>query len=616
MNESKRVVAGFFVIVLAFVAVAAACAFWIMNRPEGNVAERKLPAHRDDEGQLWLTASQSDYVGNASCIHCHESEHDTYLSTTHSQALSLVDANNEPADGEYHHGPSNRRYRVSRDADGNMHHHESLVDESGEVIAEQDYQVDWLMGSGQHSRSYLIDVDGFLLESPVTWYKQRHQWSMSPGYDGPTHWGFERPIERGCLYCHVGTTKPQRSGYQRVALEEPAISCERCHGPGSGHVAFHESGKKVDGIDHTIVNPAHLSRERQEDICAQCHLRGEATVAVSGKDLTDYRPGLRLADFRVDYRLRSPSGEMKVVGHVAQMRLSPCYARSDKLTCTTCHDSHGGGDARAQSQQACLQCHEDADCGESHERRAEKGDNQCVACHMPQSPTDIPHFAFTHHRIGIHDNPTGGNSHASKDRLKELVPWSSVAKLSRWQQDRLRALAYYEYSTQLADPEQTKIYQQVARDGLEALLDAGKPDSEIDAALARIVWREDVETARHAALHALSDPNIVDSTKVNMLFMLCETSIRMKQYEDAIAVLHDLTQLRRHSEDHYLKAVALLELARTDEALGALEQAAEINPFRDDVQDAFARAHQQKGDTESANKHAQLAAKLRKAARP
>ena len=31
--------------------------------------------------------------------------------------------------------------------------------------------------------------------------------------------------------------------------------------------------------------------------------------------------------------------------------------------------------------------------------------NDCVQCHMPHSPTDIPHLAFTHHRIGIYDNP-------------------------------------------------------------------------------------------------------------------------------------------------------------------------------------------------------------------
>jgi len=619
MNESKRLLVGFFAMVFGIVAVVAACVFWMTNRSREVEPNRDVEVVVDDASKVWLAASQSDYVGNSACTTCHEGEHETYLRTAHSQALSLVDASKEPADGDFHHEPSNRRYRVFRDEEGDMHHHESLQDETGEIIAEVDHKVDWLIGSGQHSRSYLIDDDGFLFESPVTWYEQDQSWRMSPGYDGPTHWGFERPIERGCLYCHVGTTQPLRSGYQRVAINEPAISCERCHGPGSKHVEFHESGEKVDGIDRTIVNPAHLSRERQEDVCAQCHLRGEATVTLQGKDLTDYRPGLRLADFRIDYRLRSPDGGMKVVGHVAQMRLSQCYTRSKSLTCTTCHDPHAKDESAASFQQACLQCHQDLDCGETRERRDRDAKNQCVTCHMPQSPTDIPHIAFTQHRIGIHKRTGESETDPlavidSAEALDELVPWS-VGRIDQRQQDRLRALAYYEYSTQLADPAKAKRYQQLAKDGLEALLEKGEPDSGIDAALARIIRLDNPETAKHAALHALSQKDIDDSTKVNMLFLLCETSIRLKQYEDALQVVQDLSQLRRHSEDYYLKAVALIELAREEEAIEALQTAAAINPFRADVQLALARAYRQSGDSETADKHDRHAAKLKKAAR-
>ena len=53
---------------------------------------------------------------------------------------------------------------------------------------------------------------------------------------------------------------------------EMAIGCERCHGPGELHVKERKAKLPIRGsLDDSIVNLRHLSRERQEDICAQCH---------------------------------------------------------------------------------------------------------------------------------------------------------------------------------------------------------------------------------------------------------------------------------------------------------------------------------------------------------
>ena len=136
-----------------------------------------------------------------------------------------------------------------------------------------------------------------------------------------------------------------------VEVIEPAIGCERCHGPGELHVAWHEgalpnlysdAGRSTpaEGAkDNTIVNPARLSRELSEAVCQQCHLQGDVQVTVRGRRHDSFRPGFPLSDFRHEYRLFA-SSDMTVVGHVEQMQQSRCYTESDSLTCTTCHDPH------------------------------------------------------------------------------------------------------------------------------------------------------------------------------------------------------------------------------------------------------------------------------------
>ncbi len=60
-----------------------------------------------------------------------------------------------------------------------------------------DLPVRYLIGSGRYCRSYVVEVDGFLQESPLTWYTAKRQWGLSPGYDFAQHWSFERPIRVG-----------------------------------------------------------------------------------------------------------------------------------------------------------------------------------------------------------------------------------------------------------------------------------------------------------------------------------------------------------------------------------------------------------------------------------
>src|SRR5437870_4963878 len=41
----------------------------------------------------------------------------------------------------------------------------------------------WFIGSGSAARSFLISMDGFLYEAPVTYYTRTAAWDLSPGYE-------------------------------------------------------------------------------------------------------------------------------------------------------------------------------------------------------------------------------------------------------------------------------------------------------------------------------------------------------------------------------------------------------------------------------------------------
>ncbi|MGH7127508.1 MAG: multiheme c-type cytochrome, partial [Planctomycetaceae bacterium] len=446
------------------------------------------------------------YVGRRTCAECHPSQHETYLKTTHSRALDDVDPSAEPPDVEFVHEPSQRAYRVYR-RDGELRHEERLAGDDGEGLRLADHPVKYVIGSGNHSRSYLVEADGFLVESPITWYARKDAWGMSPGYDRPQHAGFERPTDAGCLVCHVGRLENIGGSFHRIRIHEQAIGCENCHGPGAQHVALHRGGSEsaATASQQFIVHPSRLSRDRTEAICAQCHLRGQATVYHAGYGVHSFQPGQLLAEVRTDYHLRESDGSMTVTGHVEQMRMSRCWQASDSLTCTTCHDPHSEPEPEerlAYFRQTCLECHAQDACGlHEAERLLQQPLDNCVACHMPQSPTDIPHFAFTHHRIGIHESRESTQNGPS---IGTLVPLSDVDGLSPAARQRGLGLAYLELSDHHAGSQEAfNEYRRRAGTLLESTLDRTPDDGQVLAALARLYWDRDPGRAIELATASL-----------------------------------------------------------------------------------------------------------------
>jgi hypothetical protein len=292
--------------------------------------------------------------------------------------------------------------------EGGVFHVEARRDGIGRVVAEVRQEVRYDVGANVHGHSYLVERDGGLYQSPISWYRRTERWNVSPGFTPDQH--FDRVIREECLFCHCNhadAVEHALNRYRPPVFHGTAIGCERCHGPGELHVRAREAGLVVAGkVDDTIVNPKHLEPALREAVCQQCHLEGVVRVLRRGRRWFDFRPGLPLQLVATVFVKRPGLADaMLSVSHVEQMVMSRCYTGSGgHLGCSSCHDPHAlpAESARvAYYRDRCRQCHggSRADCSLSLAERRRNGDD-CTACHMPRAANqDVPHSVATDHRV-------------------------------------------------------------------------------------------------------------------------------------------------------------------------------------------------------------------------
>jgi hypothetical protein len=236
-------------------------------------------------------------------------------------------------------------------------------------------QLQWFIGSGRLGRSYLFEKDAMLFQAPVSYFAKSKSWNLSPGHESKPTADFTRRVEPSCLQCHASRVQANSA---RPFLED-GVSCERCHGDGTAHVA----GKG------RMINPAKLPAEARDSVCAQCHLTGAARVATMAGGRAAYQPGRNLSDaVAVFVWSPAPSQSARATGHFEDLANSACKIKSgEKFWCGACHDPHTEA---ANYRAKCQSCHTPNTCPNP------TGD--CVQCHMPKHETG-QHLPFTDHSI-------------------------------------------------------------------------------------------------------------------------------------------------------------------------------------------------------------------------
>jgi hypothetical protein len=240
---------------------------------------------------------------------------------------------------------------------------------------------------------------------------------LSPFENHAGSQGLDLALDYNCLTCHTrsdlaglagAATGPQGDIYPGNLLgatafdELEALSCSSCHGDPSRHLEILAGTVDADGIG--MERLGQLPAVRQRDICARCHLQGEARLELA----RELSPEVPLAAQWPSLVPTEPGNDYRFVSQLERLALSSCYEGSPDMTCTTCHEPHVGVARQgvASFEAACAECHHQH-CSRPTELtvlevtgRAARSEAGCVDCHVRRSqPFDLPLIRNADHWI-------------------------------------------------------------------------------------------------------------------------------------------------------------------------------------------------------------------------
>lgn len=229
--------------------------------------------------------------------------------------------------------------------------------------------VEYTIG-GHWDQRYMKKIDDDYYVLPKLWSVQSQIWRPY------NVWSWrKKPYSKFCKGCHVTAYDPRAN----LPTAENRVGCEACHGPGWNHVAA--------GGAKPIVNPAKLSADRRDMICAACHVRGQDN---SGDYYfpVGYVPG---EDLGLYYRpMEVPEGETNSQAILREFAKWKSDRESNtKVRCEVCGIYDASEERRPEAAGAmglCLGCHDFKDRYAEHSRHPDAAQILCLDCHAPQTP--------------------------------------------------------------------------------------------------------------------------------------------------------------------------------------------------------------------------------------
>lgn len=584
---------------IAIAASAAVAVAFIGTAMAGGTAGSGPPALAE-RGIEVTGGAAPGYVGDRICGSCHQDLYRSFQDVgmarsfyPPSAAEVIEDFDAEP----FYHDRSQRYYEMRRRGDGIRFRRFQLDDNGAEInVLEQD--VDWVLGSGQRSRTYLYRTPGGeLYQLPVAWYTRESAWGMAPGYDKPAHLGVSRRVQRECMFCHnaypdVPAGSDEYFEPQRFPVELPhGIGCQRCHGPGAEHVR-QGLAEAVDfkALAASIVDPAELEPERRREVCYQCHMQPSVVlmgVRRFGRGVYSYRPGEPLGEYLVQIDVEEEGLErgerFEINHHPYRLEQSACFRESGgALGCLTCHDPHRKvpvAERAAHYRRACLTCHQLDDCGleamataagsPGSEMPPGVAADDCAGCHMsPRRSQDVVHAVMTDHLI--RRRPGGEELLAPLEETtpvivdarlmgRENLPRGALAEIYR-AVAVLRAGGNREAGEWLE-----KKLAEAAPKALEPYLDLGRWQ------LGRQRFEAAAATFSRLLEHRPRDARLIG------LSMACRA--KLGKPEEALALARQAIELdSARPEEHYNLGHLLLAYQRPEEAMVHLRRALELRP--------------------------------------
>ncbi|MDP2386301.1 MAG: tetratricopeptide repeat protein [Bacteroidota bacterium] len=562
-------------------------------------------------------ADTAKFVGMKTCMLCHQDKYNTFVNT--GMGKSFEHAHKQKSAANFQHALiydkfSDFYYKAFWAGDS-MKIMEFRLDKK-DTVYKRIETVNYIIGSGQHTNSHMQSVNGYFNQMPMTYYTQLGKWDLPPGFEDGHNTRFTRKIGLECMSCHNSYPDFVEGSENKYNSVPEGITCERCHGPGSIHVAQRQTGEKIDTskyIDYSIVNPSKLSIDAQFDVCQRCHLQGNAVVK-EGKSFYDFKPGMKLSDYISVFlpKYKNADDEFIMASHADRLKQSACFIKSkakaenDKhilqnlkpyknaMTCVTCHNPHVSVKETNKNvyNDACNSCHGNNKktellCSEKTVRakietikglqKEGKADASklaelqskinCVGCHMPRSGSiDIPHVTVHDHYIR---KPI---SKKEKEKIKEFVGLFSINEKNPDALTKARA-----YINQYEKFEWKNYYLDSAR-----LLLKDKSIDDVSKNIEALVQLYFLEN---------NYPKIISYAN------LVGTDVLLKQR---------LTKKSWGNENAwtcYRIGDAFMNTGQVKSALSFFTKANELAPFNPDFKDKLASCYAQIGDAVSAEKY-------------
>jgi predicted CXXCH cytochrome family protein len=327
-------------------------------------------------------AANRTFVGSAACQSCHQAAYNGWRQTRMANVIRDPKEHPDAVLGDFAHPDPARPFSLD--------------------------QVAFVYGSRWKQR-YFAKQGRDYYPLPAQWDVVHKKWLPYHVADGTDWWtpfygkaNTDRPTGPTCDGCH--------SVNYNLATRQPTewnVGCEKCHGPGSEHVAH--------PTKQNIVNPQRLDYVRANDTCMQCHSQGRPAslpINIEGHpEYPDYPigylPGDRLADtwHLEEAKLGTQDFYFFPDGSAHKNRMqgndfvqSNMYHR--ELRCFDCHHVHSNQNPSnliATGNQLCLNCHtRDNPAGlkgtvaEHTHHAANSAGSQCTACHMPNIAQTLP----------------------------------------------------------------------------------------------------------------------------------------------------------------------------------------------------------------------------------
>jgi predicted CXXCH cytochrome family protein len=334
---------------------------------------RNLPitAHMASAESTPILLASAHYVGSASCAACHKDIYQRWKTTL------MANVVRDPRE-----------------------HPDAIIpdlSQSNPLVKFSVADISFVYGQRWKQR-YFKKIGDDYYPLPAQWDVTHKQWK--PYFVKDDWWAplyppnnFQRPTSSTCDGCHS-----VNYNIDNHTVTEWNVGCEKCHGPGSIHVA--------NPLATNIVNPARLNYVQANDTCIQCHSQGRPlTNPVNGR-YYDWPVGFNMGAALSSYWKLEPHelGQTTFThfpdgtAHKNRMQGND-YVTAEMythgVTCFTCHDSHGTsniGLLRKPAATLCLDCHgptspngPHAATIEAHTRhKPNSTGSQCIACHMPQ----------------------------------------------------------------------------------------------------------------------------------------------------------------------------------------------------------------------------------------